>query len=77
MGYELDLDDVAATSPKAMAELDALRADAMRYRWLRDQLWDQEDTVFYSLPITWKADEFIGNAGDNMDSAIDAMQAAP
>lgn len=30
MSTELDLDDVAATSPKAMAELAALRADAER-----------------------------------------------
>jgi len=31
---ELDLDDVAATSQKAKAELEELRADAERWRWL-------------------------------------------
>lgn len=37
MSTELDLDDVAATSQKAMAELAALRADAERYRkWRRE-----------------------------------------
>ncbi len=31
---ELDLDDVAATSPKAKAELEELRAENERWRWL-------------------------------------------
>ena len=36
MSTELDLDDVAAQSELAKRELDALRKDAERYRWLRN-----------------------------------------
>jgi len=53
------------------AERDALRQDAMRYRWLRDQMWGQAWAHLYSLPIRWNLD---GNdcAGQSMDAAIDA-----
>jgi hypothetical protein len=38
MSIELDLDDVAATSQKAQAELAALRADAERLAWIEQEL---------------------------------------
>jgi hypothetical protein len=44
MASELDLDDVAATSPLAKQELDALRAEVERLRRLRQ--WDERpDTL--------------------------------
>ena len=36
MGALLDLDDLTERHPGARAELEALRKDAERYRWLRN-----------------------------------------
>ena len=65
MGIELDIDDVAAAHPKALAELEALRADAERYRWLREH-WDY--TVY-------EKDGYGGSQlkiMEDLDAAIDA-----
>jgi hypothetical protein len=45
------------------AENEALRADAERYRWLRDSEWDQS-----RHPSVWEA---VTNECDYMDAAID------
>jgi hypothetical protein len=52
-------------------ELDALRKDAARYRWLRDQMWSQAGSKVYALPIAWGRDPR-EEAGNSMDAAIDA-----
>jgi hypothetical protein len=36
MSATLDLDDVAAGHPRALQELEELRKEAARYRWLRE-----------------------------------------
>lgn len=41
MGYELDLDDVAATHPKALAELEALRAERAELYQEQERLRDK------------------------------------
>lgn len=48
MAAELDLDDVAATSPKAKAELEALRAENAR---LRKQMHDDTSRLLYSYSV--------------------------
>ena len=50
-----------------MAELAALRADAMRYRWLRQMIYDDRIIVAPDRMLH----------GPELDAAIDAMQAAP
>jgi hypothetical protein len=63
---ELDLDDVAATSPKALAELAALRADATIGQLVRRKLVSGNGIPVERCHI--KADEV---------AAIDATQATP
>lgn len=57
-------DDVA----KLQAENEALRKDADRYRWLRDNDWLTEGL----LKIFWSHEEFEQLIGDELDAAIDA-----
>ena len=53
------LRDFAAFAELVAAERDALKADAERYRWLRDRAW----------PF-----EFKGNSPEDADAAIDAAR---
>ncbi len=77
MGAELDLDDVAGTSPLAMRELAALRSqlsalqvDAARYRWLRDG----ELVADYPYPVMREGQRWPDRAiwFEELDAAIDA-----
>jgi hypothetical protein len=58
MSAELDIDDVAGQSPLAQRELEALRKDAERYRWLRD------------APGSYEV--FGGSCVSSMDANVDA-----
>ena len=61
-----DLNDEAADALTAQAaEIEALRADAERYRWLRKGggLWGI---------CVWDDDEWVGDARTNVDALIDA-----
>ncbi len=62
MSAELDLDDVAAQSELAKRELDALRKDAERYRWLRN------NPQWIGLDSDYRPDE--------IDAEIDKVRAA-
>jgi hypothetical protein len=64
---DLDLDDVAATSPKAKTELEELRAIARRYVWLRDECVDSKNPQH-----TW----IVESPADLWDEAIDAAMNA-
>lgn len=74
MGATLDLDDVAATSETAKAELAELRKDAARYRWLRDNK--------NSYPLFFIAQRDPNNTvvqftGELADMNIDALMKTP
>jgi DNA repair ATPase RecN len=68
---------VMERAEKAEAELAALREDATRYRWLREQNEvDKEGYKFYvgiSVPITEADDDLFPTASD-LDAAIDAAR---
>jgi hypothetical protein len=66
MSAELDLDDVAAQSPLAQSELAALRKDAGRYRWLRDD----GSLTWVPFRSQWQMD------AARCDAAIDAEMRA-
>ena len=53
------------------AERDALKQDALRYRWLREKLVYQKSGPHYG----WTLDELI--PGDERDAAIDAARSKP
>ena len=77
MSKDLDLDDVAAGNPLALQELEALRKDAERYRWLRARPLD-DDEIFISVdsdkfPNRWGLG---GTDPGGCDAAIDAAMAA-
>lgn len=83
MGYELDLDDVAATHPKALAELEALRADAERYRWLRERInwedkWDLRRGIVPRRERHWTHYDYRADApaSEHIDEYIDAAKGA-
>ena len=60
---------------KADAELDALRKDAARYRWLRDNTGEITTSAFQDLYF----DGGVGNKEDaaKLDAAIDAARGQP
>lgn len=69
MGAELDLDDVAAQSRLAQAQLAALRKEAERYRWLRDG---------HNWPAAFsRCDAPEPLRGVHLDAEIDAAMASP
>lgn len=53
---------------KAEVERDALRADAERYRWLRERLTHQHRGLHFG----WTLDDLL--SGDDPDEAIDAAR---
>lgn len=79
MAAHLDLDDVAAQSPLAQRELQELRRDAERYRWMRD--CENGSGPSGGIPYDdtyggWERVDWLYE--DQLDDAIDAdMAAAP
>lgn len=55
------------------AELDALRNDAARYRWLRDNASCQWDLDYQHVEVVFPLDE---EEWEDMDDAIDRAMAA-
>jgi hypothetical protein len=78
MGTELDIDDVAATSPLAKRELEELRKDAARYKWIRDhfewrrhgELRDDDSHAFVGARFPYLANF---SCATMLDHNIDAM----
>lgn len=78
-GYEEPQDSVeyVRVGGHTSAELEALRRDAARYRWLRDS----DDYELCAVRIDYWCDEYIGQAacevlgGDYLDRDIDAAMA--
>jgi hypothetical protein len=70
MGTHLDLDDVASGHPAAIAELEALRKDAERYRIWRSAYTNTDRTphainpMLVAIADAWTPEE--------LDAAIDA-----
>jgi hypothetical protein len=62
--------DVSAYIASLVAELNALKADAERYRWLRDE-WSPD--LLNILADGW---DFFGDAGAQVDALIDAARKA-
>ena len=65
MGSQLDLDDLTERHPGARADLETLRKDAERYRWLRKM------DITHEYGIT-NGDMSECPTGDDADAAIDA-----
>ena len=75
---DLDLDDVAATRPKAKAEFEALRAenarlrtDAKRYVWLRDLLSVEDVDRLVNEHAQWSWCETDPRESVKTDAAVD------
>jgi hypothetical protein len=81
MGTHLDLDDVATGHPAAIAELEALRKDAERYRYLRNRCPAdvlQMSGVAAGCWIDCEAGDVLTLlTGEDADAAIDAAMAKP
>ena len=69
MTTDLDLDDVAAQSPKAQRELEELRKDAERYRW---HLAQNPTSLLLNA---WSSSKTACNIGADCDAATDAAMA--
>ena len=70
----------AAELRRLHAEVEALRADAERYRWLREESGKRPD--FYSGEANWMVSRSQGGMGQNffgekIDAAIDAARGTP
>jgi hypothetical protein len=81
MAAELDLDDVAAQSKKAVLELAKLRKDAERYRWLCANNFDREGAAqVHTWLHTWEPHSQTGEPTEWMQrirgGALDAAIAA-
>jgi hypothetical protein len=65
---------IDAATATLRAELDALRKDAERYRWLRDK---PIELPALGLDVaTWSHESGEGLRGDDLDAAVDAEMAA-
>ena len=70
-------DYAMAQSPSAERELDALRKDAERYRWLRERTGGEwERFALPTVPLLPKVNIMCGSVAQHLDDAIDAVMAA-
>lgn len=73
------IDQAAAELRRLQAEVEALQADAERYRWLRET--SKKRPEFYSGDEAWMVSQDHGNGtgsnyfGEKIDAAIDAARA--
>ena len=71
MAAELDLDDVAAQSKKAVQELADLRKDAERYRKLRRDFAAM--SVYMDGQHVWVHRRALALRGPTLDAAVDDL----